>query len=860
MTSKLLFKIWAPLLLAFAAIACGGPSTTSNGGGDPVVPEKPADVAVAETLVDFGFGECGGAAGAQKTIKIENKGGGTVSWTAEIELPTFAVVGATSGTFTGGGSANIVVRPVPIAASAAAGTELRGTLVVIIDKQKFFRVPLRVVAQGATLTVLPNDAAFGEAPLNVQAPNIPLTIKNTGNKEVTVSLGVPPASDFEVAGGGVEVKVAPGATLPNAAARFRPTKLTQQSTTAAITVKGPVCGASANAVAMSGKGTGGVVGVSPGQLDFGKVNCGTKGFVKAFTISNLGNSAFDWTATLTDGTYFDLSLSTGTILAQNQAQVTVTPKDIPATSAISDNLYGDSITITTTVPNSDPIVVPLLMTAQGAILAFTTVPNDYGVRGLFGAVSGKTVTVTNTGNAAANVKLTSTTAAYVASPETIGVVGGGANSSTVNFAPVVFGDNNADLSMSTASVICQPLPGAIALTGKGKGIASNVAVGFERNPQEAGSACAVLTGGHIACWGDNRYGQLGDGTTTAQPTPIVIPNFPPAPVATNAAVQVASGGGHNCARTVGGNVYCWGSNTTPNQGTVGQLGSAGGNKSTPTLVAGLANVTSLGADHHRTCAVSGGKVFCWGTNRRGQLGNGTPGTPASTTTPIQVSGITDATSIDVGTFGGCARRATGGLQCWGVNNTHGQLGNGTTTGNPTGAAVAATPTNVVAANGIAVGGQRASGGAVGCVAQVGGAVMCWGDNKYPQGRFGAGTNGKITFLANTSSNAQAPIAIAGVAGATAVAVGQRHMCAVVGGGAVQCWGGGSLGELGNGASPAVSAPVSVTGVAGATQISAAGSSTCAVLGTGEVKCWGANDAGQLGNAAGGSTPTLVTGF
>lgn len=861
MTKKLSFRFWAPIVVAFASVACGGPSTTSNLDTDGGIPDaRPADVTVAELPVDFGFGDCGGTAAAPKSVKIENKGGGTVSWTAEIELPGFAIVGATSGTFTGGGAVNVNVRPAAIAAAATAGTEVRATLLVIIDKQKIFRVPLRVVAQGGTLTVNPVDAAFGEMPLNVQAPDIPVTIKNTGNKEVTVSLAPPTATDFGVTVGTTasEIKVAPGATVPGAAARFRPSKLTQQTTAAPMKVKGAVCGASATTVPMSGKGTGGVVGINPGLLDFGRVNCGARGSVRSVIISNLGNQAFDWTATLLSGANFDLSLPGGTILPGSQVQLSVTPKDIPAVSAITNNLYGDTLNITTTAPNATPVDIPLLMTAQGAILNFATLPGDYGTRGLFGPALARTVGVSNSGNGNATVTLTSSSPAYAA-PAAFSVVAASTTNTSVSFTPVTFGDNNGDLTMATSSVICQPLPGATPLTGKGKGVASNVAIGFERNPQEAGSACAVITGGRVACWGDNKYGQLGDGTTTSQPTPVVIPNFPPAGAA-NAIVQVASAGSHNCARTTGGNVYCWGANTSPNQGNIGQLGSSGGNKSTPTLVAGVSNVTSIGAGRHHTCAVSAGKVFCWGTNRRGQLGNGTPGTPATSSAPLQVSGITDATSIAIASFGGCARRSTGGVQCWGQNNSHGQLGNGTTTFNSNGAAVNATPTNVIATNGIAAGAARGGSG-LGCVAQVGGAVTCWGDNKYPNGRYGAGTTGKITFGVGTASTAQAPIAVVGVANATGIAVGRRHMCAIVGGGAVQCWGVGVNGELGNGANPVMSGGlVTAIGIANATQISAAGSSTCIVNNVGEVRCWGANDSGQLGNPAGGSTPTLVSGF
>ncbi len=857
MSNKRHFKFWLPLVVAFAA-ACGGPSTTSNldGGG---IPDAPADVTVAELPVDFGFGDCGGAAAAPKSVKIENKGGGTVSWTAEIELPGFTVVGATSGTFTGGGAVNVNVRPAAIAPVATAGTELRATLLVIIDKQKIFRVPLRVVAQGGTLTVNPVDAAFGEMPLNVQAPDIPVTIKNTGNKEVTLSLASPGATDFGVTLGTMasEVKVAPGATIPGAAARFRPSKLTQQTTAAPMKVKGAVCGASATTVPMSGKGTGGVVGISPGLLDFGRVNCGGRGSVRSIIISNLGNQAFDWTAALLSGANFDLSLPGGTILAGSQVQVSVTPKDIPAVSAITNNLYGDTLNITTTAPNSTPVDIPLLMTAQGAILNFATLPGDYGTRGLFGPALARTVGVSNTGNGNATVMLTSTSTAY-ATPAAFSVVAASTTNTSVSFTPITFGDNNGDLTMSTSGVICQPLPGSTPLTGKGRGIASFVSVGSAgRQSEDGASACAVLTGGRVACWGDNRYGQLGIGSVnpTNSGTPLVIPSFANA-------VTLAGAGEFNCARTTAGTVFCWGRNSNRNNRTTGQLGAGGGDKSSPTLVAGLTNVISLSAAERHACAVStmvaggtSGRILCWGTNRRGNLGTGTI---SDSSAPVQVFGITDAISVTASATGGCARRVGNVVSCWGQNNSHGQLGNGSTVSNGTGGPVAVV--SLANAASVSAGGPGSRTGLT-CAAQTTGGVVCWGDNRAPN-RFGGGTIGKITGAVNTQSNDQStPFAIPGVAGATAVTAGQRHACALVAGGAGVCWGVGGNGELGNGSTTGVSPAVTVTGLAGATQISAAGCATCAVLNTGAVTCWGMNNSGQLGNpAAAGTTPTVVSGF
>lgn len=858
----------AGALAFFVLAACGGAGTAPNPVGEAdasaTVDSRPSDVTVPEAPVDFGLSDCGGGPSTEKAIKITNAGGGTVSWTAELESAGFSILGATGGTFSGGGSANVIVQANPIAATAEAGSEVRATLVIVIDKAKIFRVPLRVAAQGATISVLPGQAVFGELPMNQQAPDLPLTITNTGNKEVAISFDQPaaPFTDFKLdwTGAPAEVKLAPGASVAGAAARFRPSRLVQQNTSAPITVRGAVCGQSAKAVTMTGKGTGGVVGISPGQLDFGKVNCGGKAGFQVFTVLNSGTAPFNWTASLAAGagSYFDLSPAAGTVLAGSQSQVFVTPKDIPAQSAVTNNLYGDILTITTDAPNDTPHDVNLLMGAKGAILAFTTKPADYGTRVLFSAPLNQTLTLTNSGNLAAAVTLTKATASYTLSVASGTVSGPGTLSSTVGFAPANFGDNVDELKVSTSAVLCQPLPDPIPLTGKGKGQATNVGLGATWVGDGSGdrklsaSTCAVLTpGGHVACWGDNTYGQLGNGTFTSSGVPVTIPSF-------SGAVQVAGDGSFNCARMTDGSVYCWGHNRT------GQLGVSGANRALPVKV-GIANVISIGASHRHACAVSAavaggtsGKVYCWGYGRRYELGNGVAsGYHVGTIVPVEVTGLTDATSVSASAEGGCARKTDGTVWCWGQANTRGQLGRGTTTTNSVGLAgpvLTAAAVNLTGATAVGVGhGLRTRGGG-GCALQSTGSVACWGVNRFGQVKQPASTTPDLFALAVT-----------GVSGATAIAVGHQHHCALVAGGAATCWGAGSLGQLGNGASVASSAPVAVSGlpVAGAstTQIAAGGEASCVVLSTGAVMCWGSNDQGQLGNpAAAGTTPSLVFGF
>jgi alpha-tubulin suppressor-like RCC1 family protein len=102
------------------------------------------------------------------------------------------------------------------------------------------------------------------------------------------------------------------------------------------------------------------------------------------------------------------------------------------------------------------------------------------------------------------------------------------------------------------------------------------------------------------------------------------------------------------------------------------------------------------------------------------------------------------------------------------------------------------------------------------------------------------------------------VTVSGLNGATALAVGFRHACAVVAGGAVACWGDNDQGQLGKGAEVQHSSqPVLVSGVSGATAIAAGGYFTCALGAGGKITCWGDNLAGQLGAATAQISPTPV---
>ena len=301
---------------------------------------------------------------------------------------------------------------------------------------------------------------------------------------------------------------------------------------------------------------------------------------------------------------------------------------------------------------------------------------------------------------------------------------------------------------------------------------------------------------------------------------------------------------------------------------------------------------ALSAGLSHTCAIiEGGAVECWGVNSSGQLGNGA--VVGSYPTPVDVLGITNAVAIATAFGHTCALLSDGIVRCWGLNDG-GQLGNGSSiqrSGTPLAVNGAAAAVNAVGATTPVLDTHRLrgvlgehdygqlghEGGTVsnvpvdvvrsvnattvalgatalalgfdhGCAVLASGEVRCWGRNNF--GQLGIG---KIE-PASTST----PESVYNVSSAMAIASGAYHSCIVLLGGTVQCWGNNNSWALGN-SDPAHSTfPKDVAGISTALSITAGFEHTCALLASGTVQCWGRGDEGQLGNGANSNSASPVT--
>ena len=385
-------------------------------------------------------------------------------------------------------------------------------------------------------------------------------------------------------------------------------------------------------------------------------------------------------------------------------------------------------------------------------------------------------------------------------------------------------------------------------------------------------ACALLTDGTVACWGENDWGQLGDGTNTG-PDNCAGQPCSTAPVAVNGianATEITAGEAHTCALLTGGTIDCWGENLSGQLGDGTDTGpdSCGGSacSTTPVRVTGITNAIQVAAGGEQTCALlTDGTVDCWGDNSYGELGGGTDTGPnscaagvngaACSTTPVQVTGITNAIQIAVGGQHTCALLAGGSVDCWGDNQL-GELGDGTDTGPDSCTSGAACSTTPVAVSGILnateitadESGETGVFGGTTCALLTSDTIDCWGLNTVP-----------------TGGPDSTPVAVSGITAATQIAASSGDTCALVVPGSLDCWGDNSWGQLGDGGlETGGNVPISVSGITDATQVAVGYLDTCALLGDGGIDCWGDNRWGGLGDGTFSGAPSLVpvpvTGF
>lgn len=343
------------------------------------------------------------------------------------------------------------------------------------------------------------------------------------------------------------------------------------------------------------------------------------------------------------------------------------------------------------------------------------------------------------------------------------------------------------------------------------------------------TSCGLTTGKVAYCWGNNTTGQIGDGSTLPRNTPTAV---------SSGGVLfkgIALGNGHACGLTMLGAIRCWGANN------LGQLGDGTGSTSyTPAAAVSNGPYIAVTAGLAHSCGLKNtGSTYCWGTNGNGELGDGSGS--AQSLSPVLVPGSSFSAVTSSSTSSTtCGLTATGVAYCWGLN-TSGQIGDGsnTTRKTPVSVRTGETFSSIMPA------------ATVTCALSSGnGKTRCWGDQAY--GAFGNGSS---------SGNVYAPTPSAGGITFASLSVGDGTGCGLDSSGKLWCWGNNSDCNFGNDTCHSHTAPFAIKSLQNFSEVAAGVFHACGVTAAGAAYCWGYNTHGEVGDGSNThkSAPTLVAG-
>lgn len=365
------------------------------------------------------------------------------------------------------------------------------------------------------------------------------------------------------------------------------------------------------------------------------------------------------------------------------------------------------------------------------------------------------------------------------------------------------------------------------------------------------TTCAIGEG-RLYCWGENSNGELGIGNMadTGSPTPVMTPHTDWLTVSHGA----NNTAGHTCAISRDAGLFCWG------RGNSGELGDGASTGSDMPVLVQLQGVTSVAAAAFSTCATTmAGELYCWGYTAEGATGDPAvipPGAPSNIATPTLASALIGWTEVSSSRSMSCGVRQ-GDVYCWGTSEGGTGFGDGIwySANRVFVGPIASGATMISLGRNQRVDDRGESSNDIDNVCFIaGGAVRCWGDNRFGQLGQGAATM------------APSPVEISGTRQWTHLTTAYDHACGIEGDD-LACWG-GQLGAAvdgtlaGDGSAPCnmVDCDRSTPFTVGkATAVAVGIDHTCA-LDNNKIKCWGQNGFQQLGGPSPlGPTPTEVTG-
>ncbi len=326
---------------------------------------------------------------------------------------------------------------------------------------------------------------------------------------------------------------------------------------------------------------------------------------------------------------------------------------------------------------------------------------------------------------------------------------------------------------------------------------------------------AIKSDGTLWGWGDNEYGQIGDGTKLNKLSPVQIGS-------SDRWVSIATGSYHTMAIESDGTLWGWGNNQ------YGKLGDGTSEDKISPVQIGTDNTwVAVSAGNHHTIAIkSDGTLWGWGWNCFGQLGDGTRMDKLS---PVLIGTENNWISISAGNDHTIALKSDGTLWAWGGNSI-GQLGDGTTVDK-------LSPVQI----GTDIWVSIAAGAWHSMALKSDGTLWAWGYNGY--GQLGDGTN----------ANKYSPVRVGRIGideNWIAVETGRFHTIAQKSDDTLWAWGRNAEGQFGNGKTLDKTYPeyVGLYSPYGnrLVSIAAGGYHSLAVTARGDLLAWGSNNHGQVG--------------
>lgn len=333
---------------------------------------------------------------------------------------------------------------------------------------------------------------------------------------------------------------------------------------------------------------------------------------------------------------------------------------------------------------------------------------------------------------------------------------------------------------------------------------SQVYAGYNRT-------CALRKdSGSAYCWGQNNFGQIGDGSQTNRSLPTLVAGG-------DVFQQIAAGGDATCGILTNNSLKCWGGNSLAAVGD-----GTTSHRLTPVLIDDPTKFKFVANSLYHGCAITtADKLKCWGYNPNGQVGDDST---ATRTAPVFVDTNTNYQFMSLGGYHTCGITDSGALKCWGRNDL-GQLGNG-------GAASLKVPALIDSGTTYQ---QIATGFYFVCGLTSKGTLKCWGDSS-------------LGLLGDNMTNTRStPQLIANAEGFTEIVPSFSHSCGLTAAGKVKCWGLNGFGELGDGTTRNSAIPVDVDPGTSYKQLAVGKNHTCGLTKHGTVKCWGQNTYGQVGD-------------